>query len=159
MITTPQIPANAKIWMYQADRVLTTEEVEQIESMAQNFVSGWQSHGASVEAVGYVLHNIYIVLASDEDGESPSGCSIDSSVNFIKAIGTEFKINFFERFNFAYLENGEAKLVDKDTFGQLYRDGVINDDTIVINNLVTNTTDYNSKLEVPLKESWHKNFV
>lgn len=154
-----QIPESAKIWIYQSDRKFSNEENEAILSKVASFVDTWKSHGADVTAYGTVLHNLFIVLVADDNANSPSGCSIDSSVNFVKKIGAEYQINFFERFNFVY-NNGDAfEIASKDEFVKLYQNGTINEDTIVVNNLVTTKNDFANQFEIPLKESWHKNFV
>jgi hypothetical protein len=43
----------------------------------------------------------------NEDIESASGCSIDSSVRFVKSLGAELNIDFFNRLNVLVIENQE----------------------------------------------------
>jgi hypothetical protein len=44
-----------------------------------------------------VLLNRFVIIAADEDRLAASGCSIDSSVRFIKQLGQEFNLDFFNR--------------------------------------------------------------
>jgi hypothetical protein len=52
------------------------------------------------------LYNQLIVLSVDDSSLGASGCSIDSSVKFIKELGTELKVDFFNRM-YVLISNGE----------------------------------------------------
>lgn len=153
------MPDHAKIWMYQADRLFSEKENELILEKITSYVNSWDSHGEKVHASGFILHNLYIVLTADEKINAPGGCSIDASVNFIKALGKEFNINFFNRFNFAYRNGEKIEIADRETFSKLYDQGIIHDETQVFNYLVDQKGKLTSEFEIQLKDSWHKNFV
>jgi hypothetical protein len=51
------------------------------------------------------------VLVADESSTKASGCSIDSSVRFIKEIGSKLKIDFFNRLYVLIEKDGEFKRV------------------------------------------------
>ena len=91
----------------------------------------------------------------DESQAGASGCSIDKSVHFMQQLETKFHINLFDRFNLAYREGDEVLSAPRNVFENKLKEGAINTNTIVFNNLVQNLTELNSKWEVPFKDSWH----
>jgi hypothetical protein len=50
-------------------------------------------------------------LAVDESIEPISGCSIDSSVHFLKTIESHLEVDFFNRLNVLILNEGSPKLI------------------------------------------------
>lgn len=150
---------NSRVWLYQSNRVLTDKEVSEIQIKIKQFTNEWVSHSQALSASGDVLHNRFILLTVDESRAGASGCSIDSSVRFLQDLGMLYATDFFDRLNFAYLEDNQVKTAHKDDFAVLYSEGKINDDTIVFNNLVKDAEEMKMKWQIPLKDSWHKNFV
>jgi len=146
---------NSRVWVYQADRQLTDNEALQIKVSLDNFTTGWTAHNHQLKAKAEIRYNRFLILIVDEGQAGASGCSIDKSVHFMQQIEAQFGINLFDRFNLAYREGGEVVSVPRSRFEELIKEGKINSDTIVFNNLVQNLTELNIKWEVPFKDSWH----
>jgi len=90
-----------------ADRSFDGTESDYIQSKLDEFVTvHWKSHGAKLDASGILINNQLIVLSVDDNSLGASGCSIDSSVKFIKELGTELKVDFFNRM-YVLISNGE----------------------------------------------------
>ena len=94
MNTIKNIPPDSKVWVYQSNRKLTDSEVETISNSGLAFIEQWAAHGASLKASFDVLYNRFIILSVDEKQAMASGCSIDSSIRFIKEIEKLLNINF-----------------------------------------------------------------
>lgn len=151
---------HSSVWIYQSDRKLSREEIEFCDDEISRFTQNWTSHNNELKAGGRLFNGLFLVLMADESKSIVSGCSIDSSVKFIKKLETDLKVNFFERMNFAYENDmGEAELLSSREFSQAYQKGILNDDTIVFDNLVQNKSDFLSSWKKPLKSSWHYRFV
>ncbi len=105
------------------------------------------------------MHARFLVLAVDETQAGASGCSIDSSVNFLKKLGAHYQRDLFDRLRFSYVDNGAVHTVSKDDFAQLYQDGTINDETLVFDPLLKTVEELSSGFQKPLKDSWHSRFV
>ncbi len=155
-ISSKEMPSHSRVWVYQANRPLTDAEVEQINVKTQTFVDTWTAHKAALRASFEVRYNQFLLLLIDEKQAMASGCSIDSSVHFVKALEKEMNLSFFDRLTLAYWADGILKLVSKDEFEKRMEKGEINEDTIVFNNLVQSKIDLDTKWEGPLKNSWHK---
>lgn len=160
MIDYNLLPNNSRVWVYQSNQTFTDEQTATLNQKIENFIQGWQSHSHPLHAWGGVKYNRFIILVVDESFEAPSGCSIDSSVAMIKNIEQEFGVNLFDRLNFAYKTNkNEVLSADKEDFAALYANGDIDNNTTVFNNLVQTKADLESKWEIPLGDSWHRNMV
>lgn len=106
-----QLPDHSKVWLYQADRALTSTEKEWLQEVLTKFVAEWAAHGTKLAAAGEVVGDYHVVLAVDETAYGASGCSIDTSVRFIKGLGDELGINFFNRLNMLLEIEGKLQLV------------------------------------------------
>jgi len=95
----PELPDHSRVWLYLADRKLDSTELLFAEEKLQDFLSTWKAHGKSLNCNGTILFSQYLILSVDEDIESASGCSIDSSVRFVKLLGSELNVDFFNRMN------------------------------------------------------------
>jgi hypothetical protein len=145
----------SRVWIYQSDRELYDDEVKQLHEILNNFASEWTAHNNQLKAKAEIRYNRFLILIVDESQAGASGCSIDKSVNFIKRLEQEFKINLLDRFNLAYREREKVLSAPRDEFEDLLRSGKINSSTIVYNNLVQNLEQLETKWEVPFKDSWH----
>jgi len=150
-----QFSENSRVWVYQSDKKLTDNEVLQIKVLLDNFTTSWTAHNNQLKAKADIRYNRFLVLIVDESHAGASGCSIDNSVNFMKQLQDQFNINLFDRFNLAYREGDEILSAGRNDFEALLKDGKINTETIVFNNLVQNLAELQTKWEVPFKDSWH----
>lgn len=159
MNTLETLPLTSRVWIYQSNRLFNDAEAAQIREQIQRFVLTWNSHSHQLNASGELIHNRFVVFMVDQDSISASGCSIDKSVHFIQMLGQEYQTDFFDRMNFAYIQNEEIKTAHKEDFQDLYQKEIINDDTIVFNNLVDSKADFDRGWKVRLGDSWLKNMV
>lgn len=154
MTTFKNMPSDARLWVYQSNRILSGIEVKAIEEEGLKFISDWAAHGASLKASFDVLHNLFIVIAVDEKQAMASGCSIDKSVQFVKTLEQKLSLNLFDRMQVAYRSATEIKVCKLSDFEKLATQGLVNESTIVFNNMVTSKESFDSGWEVPLKQSW-----
>lgn len=149
-------PDNSRVWVYQADRILSDSEVDAIESKLKDFIPTWAAHGKGLDASFAILFNTFVVLIVNETLEKASGCSIDSSVKVIKDLGENLKINFFDRFAIAFIQNDEFNCVSKAQFQTLVNQN--KDNLLVFNNTITSFDALKNKWLLPFEDSWHTNF-
>lgn len=160
MITTYNtLPNTSRVWIYQSNRPFNEEEKIAIQNFIDKFVAQWVTHNESLSAYGELKHNQFVVLMVDESKLGASGCSIDSSVHFIKSIEKEYGVNMFDRMNFTFQKDGKVKTAPRILFEELYQKGEINDETLVFDNLVKNKGEFEERWIIALKDSWHKQMV
>lgn len=153
------LPEHSRVWIYQANRLLSDSEVNEILENGNQFISTWSAHGADLKSAIEVKHNLFIVLAIDEQVAGATGCSIDKSVHFIDALGNKFGVDFFNRLNITYRVNDKIEMTTMSQFQDLLKSGELNSQTIVYNNLVQNLGEFNSNWAGPLSDSWHKQLL
>jgi hypothetical protein len=150
---------NSKVWIYQSNRPFTKGEVEKLRPILTKFADQWVSHNLQLKAFADVFNDQFVVLMVDETQAGASGCSIDSSVHFVKQIENAFKVNLFDRMTFTYQDDDKVITAPRDEFARLYQSGVINDDTLVFDTLVKTKKEFQESMVKPLGQSWHKRMV
>ena len=156
MITSiKDLPLNSRVWVYQASREFTNDECEQILYRSIDFINTWYSHNQELRASVEIRYNRFIIIYVDESVASVGGCSLDKSTRFVKSIEQEFQVSLFDRMNFAYKDNNVVKSANKSEFEHLVSEGIINEETIVFNNLASTKDELEHQWEIPFKNSWH----
>ena len=154
-----ELPADTRVWIYQCDRKLSDSEIEAIKEQGDNFIDGWAAHGEKLEAAFEILHSQFLIIFADEEQAEASGCSIDRSVHFIKNLEQEYSISLLNRSLVAYKVDEEIVTLPQEEFVELVAQGTLTKDTIVFNSLVTTKQDLETKWQVLLNESWHKDLI
>ena len=155
-----QLDPRSRVWVYAADRPFTAAEQARIRPILQRFAQEWISHNQQLRAGADILHDRFIVLAVDETQAGASGCSIDKSVHFLKALQAEIGVDLFDRMRFSYRNTeGEVVTLPRDKFAAAFAAGHIDDSTTVFDPLVHTLRDLRERFEKPLAESWHARMV
>lgn len=154
LIPFENMPDDARVWIYQADRKLANAEVESIDNAGTKFFEDWAAHGAPLKSSFKIFHNQFLVICADENFNKASGCSIDSSVGFVKQIEQQFNINFFDRTKVAFIFNEEVYLESLSNLKTSVAEGKIRESTPTFNNLVSNKRELDSAWVVPAKSTW-----
>jgi len=153
-------PDEARVWIYQADKPFDESDISRINEEIDRFCEQWTSHNKDLHAIGGVMHDQFIVLVVDESQTSTSGCSIDKSVAFVKSLEQKYNRRLLERDRLAWLDENEQihtiKLAD---LPAAIKEGKLNYNTKVFDNLVANRKDYLTRWTVPLGNSWVKRFT
>ncbi len=144
----------SKVWIYQASRKLSLQHVLFADSLLQDFVENWKSHGAPVKGFATILFGQFILLMADESSSSVGGCSTDSSVRIIKQIEQETGISMFDRQLLAFHINDTVQLLPMAQFVPAIISGKINGDTIYFNNTVLTKTTLITDWMIPISNSW-----
>jgi len=149
----------SRVWVYHADRVFSDAEVTQIDAEINNFCTAWTSHNRQLKAAGKVLLDRIIVLMVDESMAGASGCSIDSSVAFVKNIAAKYQIDLFDRMLITYIdqENGSVHTVKLPELSAAV--GENSDRILVFDNLVKNKADLLHKGITTIADTWVKRFI
>lgn len=157
--TYTDLPQNSRVWIYQGNRELTQEEIEHISAKAILFIENWTRHGDDLKASFTIKYNQFLVLAVDENFNNVSGCSIDASVRFVQELEKDLQIDFMDKMNISFKDGERINMVRLPDFQQFAKAQKITGETIVFNNMVNTKEDFESKWEIPARESWHKRFL
>ena len=153
-----QLPDNARVWVYQANRPLTDGDVSTIEQTLQPALEQWAAHGQPLLASARVIENRFVVVGVDEGYNLPSGCSIDASVRTLQTIGQQIGSDFFDRSAAVQGADGSVVVYPLPTIKAAVADGLLMPDTLVFNTLVKTKADFLSGWRVRAADSWLKRY-
>lgn len=142
----PELNPESKIWVYSTHRDLTTDEVAYIEESLAQFIPEWAAHGSSLIGNGTVYKNRFIILAVDESQVYASGCSIDTSTRFIKNIGSNLDLDFFNRVNMIVEKDNELQTIHVSDLKKHLSSSVYNP-------MITKLKELNESWLIPVSES------
>lgn len=157
-IAFEELPATARLWVYAAPRAFTAAELAAIQQTAPAFMNQWATHGTPLQASYQVLENQFLVLAVDEAVQNASGCSIDSSVKFVRKLEEQFGLNLTERSLVYFSIDGEIKAFPLTEIKQQAESGKISPASIYINTLVATKEELRQKWHLAAGESWLKRY-
>jgi hypothetical protein len=150
---------SSRVWIYQSNRELTKNEVSEITEKIEEFIEDWLGHGDQIKASFSIKYSHFIIIAADQNYNEVSGCSIDASVNFIKELEKEFKIDLTNKLNISFKHSDSINIVSMSDFQKYAEAQKITSSTIVFNNMVTTKEDFINKWEVTAENSWHNRFL
>lgn len=155
-----QMPVDSRIWIYQSNRTLDTQEVEIASAVLLNFTEQWTAHQNNLKASFTILYNRFIVLAVDEKAAGASGCSIDSSVRALHQLQDELGVDLFNRTLVYYkAEEDYIDSAEMSDFKAMLAKGELSSDTVVFNNMIQQIDQLETEWEVPVSKSWHKQML
>lgn len=155
-----ELPDDARVWIYQSNRQFTSKEVQEIESLGNQFVSGWEAHGKPLTSTFQVVYSRFIIIGTDENKGVATGCSIDSSVQLIQSIEKRYGVDLMDKMMIGFRDQqNEIDMLPLNEFGAELKSGRLTGETIVFNNIINSWGDLKDKWEVPIKNSWHKQLM
>ncbi len=153
------LPDNSRVWVYQADRSFSDEEVRQITEQLRLFVENWKRHGEDLKASFQIRYNQFIILAVDENVANVSGCSIDASVHIIQELQKKLEVDLLNKMNVTFKDGDNVNIVSLTAFKEFAKLNKITSNTLVFNNMIASKAELEASWEVKASESWHAKFL
>lgn len=153
-----QLKTDAKIWIFQADRILNKDEVNYLAQNLRSFTEQWVAHQKPLNSSYLILNNAHIIMGVDESVHGASGCSIDTLMKLIQQCGNHLKVDFFDRKSIALLKDEEVKIISFDNLKQNVEEKILTPDTLVFNNLVQSKNQLDTDWRIKAKDSWIKRY-
>lgn len=153
-----ELPEESRIWIYQSNRKFSDAEISEIEIDLKLFLENWAAHGTSLESSYELRYNRFIIIAVNQEVQAATGCSIDSSVEFIQSLEKKYNVDLLDKMNVTFKQGehiAHKPLID---FKKMVKDKSVTENTIVFNNLINTVQEYNESWEVSALDSWHSRF-
>ncbi len=155
-IAFDQLPPDARLWIFAAERPLSTAESTRILEETDAFISQWMAHGVPLSAGRDLRHNQFVLVGVDERAAGVSGCSIDALVRRMQQLESVLGLELINNGPVLYREGESVVRVPRDRFAELAASGTVSPSTRVFDNTVTRVGDLLAgKWEVKAAESWH----
>lgn len=153
------LPETSRVWIYQANRSFTLDELEEIETKIKEFITQWTAHGADLKAGYEIKYKRFITIGLDQGMNQATGCSIDASVHFIQKLEKAYDVDLMDKMNVSFKQGEFVAYKPLADFKKMAKNRSVSPNTIVFNNLVTNIAEYRINWEIPAKDSWHNRFL
>ena len=152
---------SARVWVHVASRKMTLDEAHIVQAHLDEFVAGWQAHGAPLTAQASVVHGWMVLLAVDERPQPATGCSIDASVSALKQVAnlqpSMVDLDLFDRMAVLHRSSAETpwKRTTLSTFWAQRKAGLVGDAEQVFDTTVCTLGALKTRGVVPMGTSWH----
>ena len=152
---------SARVWVHVASRRMTLDEAHIVQAHLDEFVAGWQAHGAPLTAQASVVHGWMVLLAVDECPQPATGCSIDASVSALKQVAnlhpSMVDLDLFDRMAVLHRSSAETpwKRTTLSTFWAQRKAGLVGDAEQVFDTTVCTLGALKTRGVVPMGTSWH----
>jgi hypothetical protein len=144
----------SRVWIYQSSRMFMLSEALEMEELLNKFTAEWRSHGAEVSAYANLFFGQFLVLMADESDTTVSGCSTDTSVNFVKSLGEKYGVDFFNRTTLAFYDKEKIQLLPLNQLQYAIDHSFLSGDSLYFNNLVQTKEELENHWIIPVKDSW-----
>ena len=153
------LPETSRVWIYQASRSFTEDELKEISNKLDTFIEHWTAHGSDLQSGYCIRYKRFIIIGLNQDINAATGCSIDASVYFIQQLEKGYNVDLMDKMNVSYKQGEFVAYKTLLEFKKMAKDKAVSKNTIVFNNLVTNIAEFNENWEVPAQDSWHSRFL
>jgi len=157
-VSFDRLPPHARVWIYQANRPLTEEELMRVLPHLASFAEAWTSHGRDLLASAQFLHQQFLVIGLDEGQAGASGCSIDASVRFVRELEQLLGIELLEKSQMAFLDEGKLRLLSRRGLREAIAGGTITPDTLYFNNTLSTKEELAEHWPAPAGTTWLASF-
>lgn len=156
-----QLDGAARVWTYIAHRPLSPAEQDTVRAALAAFTQDWTSHNQALYAKGELFAERVVLLVVDETRSAHvGGCSIDTSVRFLRHLGEQLGVDWFDRMIFGWQDaDGQYQFAPRAEFARLVNTTQIGPDTLVINTLADTKRAVQAEWLVPFRQSWHQRLL
>jgi len=153
-----QLPNQSRVWVYQANRPLLADEMEQISSFLTHEMNAWAAHGAPLNASFEIRFDQVVIVAVNEDINEASGCSIDASTRWFKSLGETFQIDFFDR-QIAKIQGEQISLIPITSIKDFILSANLSEEDFIIPPQTSDLGQYRNQWLQTVRESWLKKYL
>ena len=159
LVDFDSLPEESRVWIYQANRSFSDDELLEIKDKLNVFIQNWTAHGSDLQSGYAIEYKRFIVIALNQNLNNATGCSIDASVHFIQGIEKDYNVDLMDKMNVSYKQGEFVAYKTLLDFKKMAKDKAVSKNTIVFNNMVNNIAEFKENWEVPASESWHSRFL
>ncbi|MGH7539744.1 MAG: hypothetical protein ACRELC_01975 [Gemmatimonadota bacterium] len=151
------LPDDARLWVFGADRPLTGEEVVGLEARLSGFFEGWAAHRVDLVAGSRIEERRFVLVGVDEARARASGCSIDALQRVVGELEGTLDVRLRDGSLVFYREgSGEVMACDRAEFRRLGERGEITGRTPVFDTTIDRLAAWRAgRFERPASASWH----
>ena len=136
-----QLPDDARLWIFPAERALNEAEQDQLLTEVDRFIGQWGAHDVGLTAGRELRYDRFLFVAVDQRTAGPSGCSIDALFRQTVALEQEIGIELVNHAPVVFRQGSAIERVPRDQFAELAAAGNVDFETTVFDNTLTRLGD------------------
>lgn len=148
------LPADARVWIYQASRPLGSDEIMHLLPQLARFAEDWTSHGRALQASAEILHQQFLVIGLDEGVAGASGCSIDASVRFVAQLEQLLGVELLDKSRLAFMISGAVRLMTRQELKAAVTSGLLEPHTFYFDNTLGTKGELATGWPRPAGQTW-----
>lgn len=149
---------SSRVWIYQSSNLILISEALKLETMINAFVSNWNSHGTPVKGYANLFFGRFLILMADETATGVSGCSTDSSVQWVREVEQTFKTDLFDRTKLAFFIKDKVEVIPMQQLPYAIENGFISPNTLYFDNTILTKKQLLDRWITPAGETWLKKY-
>ncbi|CAM1365228.1 ABC transporter ATPase [Tenacibaculum xiamenense] len=148
----------ARVWVYPASRKFYPQEIEELKTKLEDFVSSWKNSKEEFKASFDIKYDRFIIFYA-EDNISLTNADIDEQVSFVLTLQNEYELDLLDKMNVSFKQGEFVQYKEIKAFKKMLKEKSVSSKTIVFDNLVQSKYDLEYHWEVPITESWYNRFL
>lgn len=148
-----------RIWIYTLSEELNDSQLLDLKNRCKDFVKTWTAHDVSLDASFELYQNRLLIFKVDETKYNASGCSIDKQLRFVKELEHVFEIELLNRLLIAYESGSNINVVSSSKIKELLSSKTINENTLIFDNTITQSSQLAGSWKQPLKNTWLSKYL
>jgi hypothetical protein len=151
-----QLPDDARLWIFPAERPLSESEQAQLLAVVDRFIDQWGAHAVPLTAGREIRYDRFLFVAVDQRQAGPSGCSIDALFRQTRTLEQQMGVELADHAPVLFRQGSAIERVPRDKFARLAATGSIDLETTVFDNTLTSVGDVRAgRWETRLANAWH----
>lgn len=151
-----QLPEDARVWIFTAERSLAPAEQDRLLAEVDRFIDQWGAHNTPLTAGRDLRYERFLFVAVDQRQVGPSGCSVDALVRQMKHLEQDIGIELVNHAPVVFRRGQEIARVPREQFAALASSGDVGPETTVFDNTLTRLGDVRAgRWETQVAHSWH----
>ncbi len=120
------------------------------------FLDEWHAHRVPLDCARDLRYDQFLLIGVDEEAAGVSGCSVDSLVRTMKALGRQLGAELVDHASVFYRDADAVRRVSREVFADAVSRGEVTPDTTVFDGTVTTTGALRAgRWEAPAHATWH----
>lgn len=148
------MPNNARVWVFQSNRLLKAHETEALTTPLAHFCDSWTAHSKALTAAFDLREGYFVAIAVNEADSNASGCSIDKLMHLMKQLGDQLNVDFFDRLRVVTKKDGQNVMYKISELAQTIKEEQLKPTDLVYDNLITTVGQYRDQHLKPIYQTW-----
>lgn len=143
-----------KIYIYPSSRKFYPQEMEELHSLLQSFITNW----TQVQAEYKIVYQRFLVFFIEEDAQITTEM-MDTLASFILKLEQKYNIILLDKINVCFKQGEYVQYKDMKKFKTLIKNKSISAKTIVFNNFVQTKEEFENLWEIPISDSYLSHLI